>query len=254
MEVHHHHHESYEHKKWHHYFWEFFMLFLAVTLGFFVENQREHLVEHQREKKYMQNLLQDLVRDTDHINRQLVFQQRAVKYADSLVYIMKSPELNKYLSDAYFYARILAIVNPLLFSNATVTQLKSSGSLRLIRKESVADSIVQYDVWTQRIKAVDENIQNLIGDFRSTAGLIFDASVFSNMSNNLLIRNNGSGAFVSRPKQLLPLIDDDKKTINQLCVYAHFLAALYQSHFNNLISQQKRAINLIQLLKKEYHL
>src|SRR5574338_808230 len=253
MEVHHHH-SSVEHKKWHHYFWEFFMLFLAVTLGFLVENQREHLVERQRENKYMQNLLEDLERDTAHFNLQFVFQQRAVKFADSLVYIMKSPERDKYLSDAYYYARILAIVNPLLFSNATMTQLKSSGSLRLIRKESVADSIIQYDVWTQRIKAVDENIQNLIGDFRSRAGFIFDASVFSKMSNNLLIRNNGSGAFISRPAQQLFLIDDDKKTINQLCIYAHFLAALYQSHLNNLISQHKRAVNLIRLLKKEYYL
>lgn len=72
----------------------------------------------------MQNLLQDLVRDTEHINQQLVFQKRAVKYADSLVYIMKSPDHNKYLNDAYFYARILAIINPVLFSNATVTELK----------------------------------------------------------------------------------------------------------------------------------
>jgi hypothetical protein len=35
-------------KKWTHYFWKFLMLFPAVTLGFFVENQREHYIEHQR--------------------------------------------------------------------------------------------------------------------------------------------------------------------------------------------------------------
>ena len=46
MEVHHHAHTA--RKKWTHYFWEFFMLFLAVTLGFFVENKREHYIEHQR--------------------------------------------------------------------------------------------------------------------------------------------------------------------------------------------------------------
>ena len=32
------------------------MLFLAVTLGFFVENQREHYVEHLREKQYAKSL------------------------------------------------------------------------------------------------------------------------------------------------------------------------------------------------------
>jgi hypothetical protein len=46
MEVHHHAHTA--RKKWTHYFWEFFMLFLAVTAGFLVENQREHFIEHKR--------------------------------------------------------------------------------------------------------------------------------------------------------------------------------------------------------------
>ncbi len=62
MEVHHHSHSS--RKKWTHYFWEFLMLFLAVTLGFFVENQREHYVEGIREKKYIQSLVADLMSDT----------------------------------------------------------------------------------------------------------------------------------------------------------------------------------------------
>ena len=33
-------------------FREFLMLFLAVTLGFFVENQREHYIEHVRAKEF----------------------------------------------------------------------------------------------------------------------------------------------------------------------------------------------------------
>jgi hypothetical protein len=48
MEVHHHAHTA--RKKWTHYFWEFLMLFLAVFAGFLAENQREHIVEHQRKK------------------------------------------------------------------------------------------------------------------------------------------------------------------------------------------------------------
>jgi hypothetical protein len=67
MEVHHHAHT--ERKKWTHYLWEFLMLFLAVTLGFFVENQREHLVEHQREKQFVQSLFNDIKADTANLDR-----------------------------------------------------------------------------------------------------------------------------------------------------------------------------------------
>src|SRR4029079_5150746 len=139
MEVHHHSHT--ERKKWHHYFWEFLMLFLAVTLGFFVENQREQLIEHHREIRYMQNLLQDLSRDTTAMRSQSVFQKRAVSFADSLVDALNYADRNKYLNNIYYYARVLTIYSPFLYSSATINQLKSSGSLRLIRKEFVADSI-----------------------------------------------------------------------------------------------------------------
>jgi hypothetical protein len=51
MEVHHHPHV--EKKKFKEYFLEFLMIFLAVTLGFFAENIREHLSDRSKEKEYM---------------------------------------------------------------------------------------------------------------------------------------------------------------------------------------------------------
>ena len=40
------------------------MLFLAVFAGFLAENQREHYVEHQREKQYIRSMIEDLQTDT----------------------------------------------------------------------------------------------------------------------------------------------------------------------------------------------
>ena len=62
MEVHHAHHPTHK-KKISEYFLEFFMLFFAVTLGFFAENQREHYIEGQREIQYMESLIEDLAKD-----------------------------------------------------------------------------------------------------------------------------------------------------------------------------------------------
>jgi hypothetical protein len=62
MEVHAHTHTP--RKKWTHYFWEFFMLFIAVTLGFFVENMREHYIEHKRGLQYIRSFVEDLKTDT----------------------------------------------------------------------------------------------------------------------------------------------------------------------------------------------
>src|SRR4026209_1096421 len=89
MEVHAHTHTS--RKKWTHYFWEFLMLFLAVTLGFFVENQRERFIEHQREKKFAKRLLSDLKQDSAFLaNRIQQFEKRQKNHQEFLK-IMTNP-------------------------------------------------------------------------------------------------------------------------------------------------------------------
>jgi len=55
MEVHHH--PKAGPKKFKEYFFEFLMLFLAVTLGFFAENLREHFSDKEKERKYVQTPL-----------------------------------------------------------------------------------------------------------------------------------------------------------------------------------------------------
>lgn len=253
METHAHHLHKAPSHGWKHYLFEFLMLFLAITLGFFVENQRERLVEHRQEIRYMRNLLQDLTRDTAAMRMQSFFQKRAVIFADSLVDLINLPEKNDYLKDIYYYARILTVFNPFFYSNATINQLKNSGSLRLIRKEFVADSIVQYDIWSQRLLAVEENIGEVIQNFRASMGNVFDAAVIKSMIDTSLVGSPNS-QFIKRGTPALPLVTEDKKSINQLCTSADFLLTLYQYQFKTMITQRARATRLIQLLKKEYHL
>ena len=65
MEVHAHSHTA--RKKWTHYFWEFLMLFLAVSLGFYAENTRE-VILHKKEVKTQLNSMFGKSGDTDQAN------------------------------------------------------------------------------------------------------------------------------------------------------------------------------------------
>src|SRR5258705_12566676 len=88
MEVHAHTHT--ERKKWTHYFWEFFMLFLAVTLGFFVENQREHYIEKKRAAEDASDLLFDLARDTSRLNDGIDYYTWRENSQDSLISLLST--------------------------------------------------------------------------------------------------------------------------------------------------------------------
>src|SRR5688572_9221611 len=100
MEVHHHSHTTDRDnlqgkKKWTHYFWEFLMLFFAVFCGFLAENQREHMVDHRREKQYMQSMLIDLAADTARYSRGIPLKETRINAIDSsFIFFNKNPGAN----------------------------------------------------------------------------------------------------------------------------------------------------------------
>ncbi len=109
MEVHHAHAPAKE-KHFRHYLFEFLMLFLAITLGFFVENMRERYTEHLREKEFARLLYADLKKDTAWLHRIITVKEWRGKKIDSLFYLMTQPDLQKkcrpyILLQRFFYNR-----------------------------------------------------------------------------------------------------------------------------------------------------
>ena len=129
MEVHHHaHHEG--KKNWKSYFWEFLMLFLAVTLGFFVENQREHYIENLRAKEFSKSLIQDLQNDITAIQKHKKTASTYIALADSLINLSQSQLEGRQSAQFSFYTRFMYWTGSIVWNRATFEQIKNSGSLR----------------------------------------------------------------------------------------------------------------------------
>jgi len=111
MEVHHPHHPSHK-KKLSEYLLEFFMLFFAVTLGFFAENIREHYAQNEKSEKYLHQLVVDLKLDTAKINACLNFKDIKERQADSLIALMNSPKIKEYGRELYYFQEFLPSENP----------------------------------------------------------------------------------------------------------------------------------------------
>ena len=250
MEVHQHTHTP--RKKWTHYFWEFFMLFLAVFCGFLAENQREHYVESLREKKYIQNLLHDLARDTMNYNLSIALRLERENQAHQLITMLYSPDRNKHLSELYFFARQMPRMNTIFYStDATMNQLKNSGALRLIKRTEIADSIVAYNA---AMEAYAENRKTEIETriaFREAVGNVFDASVLLAMIDSA---GDDMDKTVIPPTFVKPLITENQQTINHLCTLVHFLYSQSIIGRKSLHRYKEQASRLIELLKIEYHL
>lgn len=143
MEVHHAHHPAHK-KKVSEYFLEFFMLFFAVTLGFFAENQREHYIEGIREKEYMESFLEDLAKEKIEIaaNRKYITTQ--INYLDTAITILSSNQLTPQNIILLYRSSLKTGGNrPITFIDRTSSQLRSGG-MRLIKDKKVATLISEY--------------------------------------------------------------------------------------------------------------
>jgi len=248
MEVHHHSHT--ERKKWHHYFWEFFMLFLAVTLGFLVENQREHFVEHKRERQYIQSMIQDLKTDTASFRNVIETNTHSYKKIDTLISLLKGAKRNESARRIYYLARFIPLDDEnLVCQNKTFEQLKSSGSLRLIRNTDILNKISDYYQISRFIETGPTPMQyQNRRDLLLTVDKLFDIGTFQEM-----MRLFGQG-LKDIPESHFVLLSSDPQIINAVCARYHFMYSTKK--VVNVQAERfiKQATSLLNYLQKEYHL
>jgi hypothetical protein len=134
---------------WKKYSMEFLMLFAAITLGFFAENQRERWGETARGVQYAQRLVEDL--DLDSIRMEEVKVNYALKeqQINTLIPLMQAGLDNKPFLDSLFAYFTLpgsaSLVTGISFVEnlATRDELKS-GNMRLIRSDSIVRHLSVY--------------------------------------------------------------------------------------------------------------
>jgi hypothetical protein len=248
MEVHAHTHTP--RKKWTHYLWEFLMLFLAVFCGFLAEYQLEHIVEHNKEKEYIRSMINDLKTDSTRIRFNIDYNNRLVSGFDSLLqnvyntpYTDSSIRTLYYLKETYTLAR-----GTMIFSKATISQLKNSGGLRLIRRRAVADSIIRYDLSTERAEGQADAVLWASQKLLDLSIKVFDGENVRDYNSSSDYKD------ILRSTKKFSLLTDDRRLIKEYANLAKFKKDVIINYIRQLKALQSRIPAIIQFLEKEYHL
>jgi hypothetical protein len=160
MEVHHHAHHDHGKKNWKSYFWEFLMLFLAVFCGFLAEYQLEHKIEAERAKKYMYDMVENLKYDTIRYNRNLWNNEISGKQLDSFRVEISNAVKGQINGNRLYELWIkTASFSSVVYNRTAITQLKNSGSFRLIKNDNLSSSISDY--YERKLSASEEQEEKL---------------------------------------------------------------------------------------------
>ena len=253
MEVHTHTHTA--RKKWTHYFWEFLMLFLAVSLGFYAENTRESMLHKKEMKTQLNSMLSDLQSDISLFDSVATRNSHSAQMADSLVELLHSDITNT--TEIYFAARtVTANVGYYYTNSKSFDQLKVAGLLRYIRNKDLLDSIGTYYASIQWLANQIELLRLKLDEIHKGNTLLFDSYVFHQMMMNIKViaatAVGGQRTNISKPLVKPSLLSTDAKDINTVSLNYHYYSSTMKFYVRNAIALQNRAKGLIEMIKKEY--
>ena len=247
METHAHHLHKAPGKNFWHYFYEFLMLFLAVFCGFLVENYREHIVEHEREKQYIQSLIADLRSDQQVLTQHIVLVRSGASMMDSMITILNTPSLiPDNTGKLYYWARLAPRLNPLSTNDRTFEQLKNSGNFRLIRNINTSNKIMTYYEKFPLIRLLESVNETEFTEYKKIAAKIFDPAVFLKME--------GDNAEIKRTDENPSLRTTDNELLQQLSVFSVYMHGTKKGILGGAKELKTAGSELLEYLEKEYHL
>ena len=257
MEVHAHTHTT--RKKWTHYFWEFFMLFLAVSAGFLVENQREHYVEHLRAKQLAKNLYNEIYADSIIVQNKIAIRNSKETETTYFIAYVKDSNLQT-LSSLFYPAFTWAFLQSaqLQFepSDGILNQLKNSGELRYFKSNELQASIGKLGVSIANIRNRNEREYGFIEFYlRPFTIKHYDFTWYENFTQKgklTLIEALNNKVQVTVPGKLLNAGSFSRLEAGNIASY--YLLMLRGTRQALYIPYVKANHELLEILRKEFHL
>ena len=245
MEVHHH--PNVEKKGFKEYILEGLMIFLAVTLGFFAESIREKIADREKERDYIAAMIEDARTDTANIQNAIRLNNKRSYFLDSLGIICSNYDMSKYADSTVYILYRAGLIHPSFVSptERTLSQLKNSGGMRLIRTRGAVDSIIMYDDAAKKLidqQTYYEMYQNKSVDL---AIQIFDFQYFNFRNTKGLLTNRKSYSGVT-------LLSRDKMKLMAFGNLIHLYDGVVNFYIVRLQEMNDHAVNLINTLKKDY--
>ncbi len=219
------------------YIYEFIMIFVAITGSFFMENMRERVVEHRKEKDYIVRLTRDIREDTTNLKYLIRSIRKQRKGLDNLAVLIEKPVSDMDTNDVKKFIILLADnlndFNPFITRDITMSQLKSTGDLRLIKNSEVSDRIVIYYADIQYYQKLADSNEKFINESFAVEMKFIDFNrIFKTWRMDIADANN-------------------MRELGNRCSIFNIQLRAYQERLKTIYEQ---STSLLKYLKEEYNL
>jgi len=169
---------------------EIILVMIGILLALQVNNWNENANEQHKIKEYAVSLIQDLENDIDMVGKIHQQNEEIVDRIDSLNKYSRNRKIEDFSNLTMLYFTLNKPHKPYEWNRTTITELKNSGYLGLIKNDSLSKMISEYDAVTYHLD--DDFINDRIQFEKAT-----DLSVS--------IVNHNYPNFLEFRKKLLPI-------------------------------------------------
>ena len=227
-------------RNWKSYFKEFFMLFLAISLGFFVENQRESYAEKKSAEILAQSMLEDLKQDRSALEESIRFAKEKDLAIENFLLMLHTP--GETWDTVAFYKSLTTVFTTFPFppTDGTYSQMKSSGTLRYFN-QLLVNKMNAYDNQLKKTVFRDEIVEKAEWELVPVAATLVNFEVTGELRFNNPIT-----------KEMYIKIKD-KNTLDLFINKVVTVRTMMGRSLQEYEAQLKSAETLLIELKKEYH-
>jgi hypothetical protein len=259
MEVHKHPHHVMHKKKWGEYLLEFFMLFLAVFLGFIAENIREHQVERHRAGVLAKNLYKDIFQDSIALQEKLATRKAKEEQCAYFISYVKDSSLTN-LSSRFYPAFTWAFIQTaqLLFepNDGILNQLRNSGELRYFENSELQAAIGDLNVSITNTRSRNEKEYSFVEFYLRPFTLKhYDFSWYEQLTQHgrlSLLDGLTHPAALPGGAKLLNAATFSRAEAENICsYYLLMLRSTRQQYYNKFLLNSH---HLLEILRNEYQL
>ena len=249
MEVHHHPDLHHKKKNFKEYFLEFLMIFLAVTMGFFAENIREHFVDKTHEQQYIHSFYEDLSNDEKELPTLInSIERQQLQTADSLQAILRGMNSKTAANTVYTSLRLIIRQQGIriFITDRTIEQIKNAGEMRLLSNKQISDSLVDY------YKEVDfiEYLQRDLLAYKAELKADFPRILKSQDYNKVIDAQDR----IINPNENLYLSATDSFTINKILIEVSDIKGLSHTIQTMIAELLGKAENIKKLITNNYNI
>ena len=224
------------------------MIFLAVSMGFIAENVREGIGDREKERHYVESLVNNLKDDTANFASAIAENTGKSDSLEKMELLSRKSIADTAVRKAlYHYVSWASHYSIFRSNDATMMQLKNSDGFRYIRRDHVADSIANYDNELKYVYSSEELYVKASQDAMDAAAEVIDFTV----SRDSSFMKPGARW---NPGVIPPLLSTDPQKIHLLYNKMDLAWGWTDNYIKNMQQRLPTAVRLIAFLQEKYGL